>query len=141
MSEVSPQRFRALVEKHFLFLAAHGFRRSPADEIESTVGTSVAYVGNHLGFLVGWDVRDRQVDVRVVRTRDGRIIETGEGGYSRDLLAHLVEHAGYRGGMARPSGARPNGDALEDMVASWAALLRTEGASLLADEARALSRE
>jgi hypothetical protein len=140
MSDDAIEQFRAAVEERFRFLEAHGFRRSRADEHDSPVGASVAYAGKHIGFLVSCDLRDGLVDVRVVRVRNRRLIETGEGGYSRNLLSHLVEHAGYRGGLDRAGRgrARTASGPWERMVDSWAELLRDEGGTLLADEAQAI---
>jgi hypothetical protein len=135
MSDPTVERFRALVEQRFRFLEGHGFRRSPPDEPESPVGASVVYLGHHIGFRISYDVRDRQVDMRVVRVRDGRVMEVAEGGYSRDLLQLLVER-GYRGGWGARGAA--GGDPLEPMVDAWADLLRSHGDTLLADRPHTL---
>ena len=138
MSDEKVERFRARVEERFRFLESHGFRRSPADERDSPVGSSVVYAGSHVGFRISYDVRDAQVDLRIVRVRGGRLAEVGPGSYSSDLLQHLVEHAGYRGGWGARGPAAAEADPLEHMVDSWAELLRAEGGPLLADGAEAL---
>ena len=132
MGDATVERFRALVGERFRFLETHGFRRSRADEHDSPVGASVVYVGNHLRFVIAYDIRDAQVDVRVARA--------GAGACSRDLLSHLVEHAGYRG-AGSPAGAAPaahESEPLERMVGWWAELLTNAGAALLADSPDAL---
>lgn len=135
MSDPTVERFRALVAGRFRFLEGQGFRRSVEDEDVSPAGASVVYLGRHVGFLISYDSRDAVVDVRVARVTGGRLPGVGGGGYSRNLLTHLVEHAGYRGGTARkpPAEAGTGGD-LARMVEWWAALLHAEGAALLADE-------
>lgn len=140
MSEAIAERFRAQVGERFRFLEDRGFRRSPEDEEASPVGVSVAYAGRHVGFLVSYDVRDQAVDVRVTRARAGRLAMTGEGGYSRNLLSHLVEYAGYRGGFGRRhAGAPPPpGAGWEVTLADWTDLLEREGGMLLADDAGSL---
>ncbi len=136
---MADERFRELVERHFRFLVERGFRRVREDEIDSPVGSSVVYAGTHVGFVIALDARDAQVDVRVVRVRGGRIAQVGDGGYSRDLVAHLVAHAGYRGAARRAiEPPAPVGDPLERQVDAAAGLLEHEGAALLADGPDAL---
>jgi len=140
MSDAGAQRFRALARERFRFLEERGFRRSAEDEDASPVGVSVAYAGRHVGFLVSLDTRDDVVDVRVTRARAGRLAMTGESGYSRNLLSHLVEQAGYRGGFGRrePGARRTPEEARDRMLADWAELLERAGGALLADDANSL---
>jgi len=138
---IPAERFRELAQRHFGFLEALGFARSPADEDASPVGTSIAYAGRHLGFLVSLDTRDRCVSVRVTRARHGRLAEAGPGGYSNDLLAHLVEHAGYRGRGARGGSEFVDGEAtLERVLEGWAGFLREAGVELLEDRETSIPR-
>jgi len=139
--DIGAERFRELAQRTFGFLEALGFERSPADDQASPVGTSIAFAGRHLGFLVSLDRRDRLVSVRVTRARDGRLAAVGPGGYSNDLLAHLVEHAGYRGRGARLGSEMVDGEAtLERVLAGWADFLREAGAELLEDREASLPR-
>ena len=131
-SEPTGARFRELALRHFGFLESRGFHRVPADEVDSPVGTSVAFAGREVGFLVAWDARDRFLSVRVTRARDGRLAMTGPDGWSRDLLVHAVERGGYRGkGVPRASGH--DNDAIERELEAWAAFLRIEAGRLLLD--------
>lgn len=127
MATLTPRQFQSLVIARFRFLEDRGFRRAPAEDVASSVGTSVVYVGRHLGFRVGLDVRDQAVDVRVVKVADGEVKDFGRGGYSRDLYAWLIKHAGYRGG------AGPAGEGIEGSIEGLAQLLERHGESLLAD--------
>ncbi len=140
MSDAAVAHFRALVDERFRFLDGCGIRRSPGEEHDSPSGASVVYAGKHVGFVISYDVRDAQVDVRVARVRDGRLAGIGEAGHPRDLLGHLVEHAGYRGGGSRGKAATAEDEwgPLERMVGWWADLLRVHGAALLADTPDAL---
>lgn len=139
MTEPDPDsaRFRDLATRAFDFLLVRGFRRVPSDEQLSSVAPSIAYAGRHVGFLVSLDARDDVVSVRVTRARDGRLAPTGPGGYSSDLLSHLVERQGYRGRGAVP-GAGPGSEHAR-MLAAWARLLREQGGRLLEDDAEALT--
>lgn len=138
---VGSERFRELAQRHFGFLEGMGFARSRADEVASPVGTSIVFAGRHLGFLVSIDTRDRCVSVRVTRARQGRLAETGPGGYSNDLLAHLVEHAGYRGRGARSGSELVHSEAtLDRVLEGWAGFLREAGAELLEDREASIPR-
>jgi len=138
---VSPATFRERAATAFAFLEAKGFARSPADELESPVGASVVYAGRHVGFLVGLDVRDAAVDVRVARARDGRLVGPGPERYHANLVQHLVAHAGYRGRGPRSGSEFPRDEAaLAQILAGWAEFLRAEGGALLADDAASLPR-
>lgn len=90
--------------------------------------------GRHVGFVFSYDIRDEVVDAEVVRVEDGRILRRPEGGYSKDLYAHLLEHCGYRGAPGTGGGTSGLGTTLE----GWLALLRSAGAGLLADRADSL---
>ena len=124
--------FRELALRHFGFLESRGFRRVTADEESSPVGTSVAFAGRHVGFLVSWDVRDRFLSVRVTRARNGRLAMVAPAGWSQDLLVYVIEREGYRGkGVPRASGQ--DNDAIERELEAWAAFLRSEAGGVLMD--------
>jgi len=143
MNDTTPERFRALAGERFRFLEEHGFRRSPADEHESPVGSSVVYAGKHVGFRISFDVRDAQVDVQVMRAREGRLLPPGAGGHATNLLVHLVRHAGYRGGLPGLATGEvgPEPVTPERILDAWAGLLIGAGSRLLTDEAGALPSE
>lgn len=131
-TELTTARFRELALRHFGFLESHGFRRVAAEEADSPVGTSVAFAGRHVGFLVSWDVRDRFLSVRVTRARDGRLAMVAPEGWSQDLIVYAIEHEGYRGkGVPRASGQ--DGDAIERELEAWATFLRNEAGGVLMD--------
>jgi hypothetical protein len=131
-TRLSAATFRELVLRHFGFLESRGFRRVTAGEVDSPVGTSVAFAGRHVGFLVSWDVRDRFLSVRVTRARDGRLAMVAPEGWSQDLLVYAIEREGYRGkGVPRASGQ--DSDAIERELEAWATFLRNEAAGLLLD--------
>jgi hypothetical protein len=136
MSETA-ERFRAWVEREFRFVETRGFRRISDGDRDTPVGAAVTYLGKHLGFLITLDVRDQVVDARVVRVRDGQVMD---GGYACDLFVHLISHAGYRGGPSGTPAPERGADAsrIERQVIGWANLLRTAGESLLADQEMAL---
>lgn len=136
MSATTIGQFKAWVEREFHFVEARGFRRGAGDDRDTPVGATVAYLGTHVGFLITLDVRDQVVDARVVRVRAGRLVERGEGGYTCDLFAHLIQQAGYRGGPSGTPVPERGAEAsrVEREVIGWANLLRTAGEALLADE-------
>ena len=138
---MTAERLRELVMRHFGFLESQGFRRVVADEVDTPVGSSVAFAGRHVGFLVSWDARDRCLSVRVTRARDGRLAMVGPEGYSRDLLVHAIEREGYRGkGVPRAPGTVEGDDAIDRELEGWAAFLRTAASGLLADRDEAIPR-
>jgi hypothetical protein len=133
-ADLTASRFRDLVLRHFEFLEARGFHRAPEDEVESSVGTSVAFAGRHVGFLVSWDARDRRVSVRVARVSKGRLAMAGPEGYSRDLLMHAIEREGYRGkGVAPAASSGQDDGGIDRELQAWAAFLRDEAGRLLLD--------
>jgi len=140
MDPATPDRFRDLVGRSFRYLEARGFRPDPGGDRDSPVGASYVWTGTHVGFIITWDARDDVVDMRVVRVRDGRILDAGEpGGYARDLFVHLVEHAGYRGSPSGTHGsANHSPTRLERAVAAWANLLERAGGILLEDRPESL---
>jgi hypothetical protein len=136
---VSAAAFRVRAASAFAFLESRGFARSPADELDSPVGGSVVYAGRNVGFLVGLDLRDALVEVRVARSREGRLVSAGPDGYGVNLLQHLAAHCGYRGRGPLAGTEAPRDEAsLERVLTGWADFLRAEGGALLADDAGSL---
>jgi hypothetical protein len=128
--------FEKAVERAFGFLEAKGFRRRRLSELESPVGTAIAFEGARVGILIGLDARDAVIDVRLTRVDAGGRVDPG--GASRDLFTHLVER-GYRG---RAPAGRITGDpdqrAIEEALAGWADLLRSAAGPVLEDDPEAL---
>lgn len=128
--------FGPLVNTSFGWLEGLGFRRRPELDEDSSTAASAVYMGTHLALVVTLDRRNGAVDVQVVKADNGRLRWQFEGGYSTDVLSHLVRHAGYRGGLPaadqKASGEERRSD-LAPELGRWARLLRERGQALLAD--------
>jgi len=131
------EEFRELVEKHVAFLQDYGFRRSPSHEVASSTGCSIVYLGDHVGIVIAFDIRDKHVDMQVARVNNGVLRRNWEGGYSSGLFRHLVKHAGYRGRQPAPVEHKrsPTSQAsIEQMIEAWVDLLISAGETILKDE-------
>ena len=122
------------------FLEEMGFRRAEQYESHGSVGSSVVFMGHHVGFSFSLDVRENSIGVEVFRVVEGKKLSEWEGGYSADLWEHLVKHVGYRGrvGPAEASGLRA--PSLTSTVAAWVGLLKSVGGPLLSDTQDSLPR-
>lgn len=128
--------FGPSVNANFGWLESLGFQRRPELDEDSPTAASAVYMGRHLALVVTLDRRNSAVDVQVVKANSGRLRWQFEGGYSTDVLSHLVRHAGYRGGLPaadqKVSGEERRND-LAPELGRWAQLLRERGQALLAD--------
>ena len=131
-NQFTVEQFRNLALVRLNFLESKGFHRAPAQEATTPTGGTVVFLGKHVGFILSLDVRDQCVDAQVVKVQDGQIKRTWEGGYSSNILSHLVKHAGYRG-QSRESNETSK-PALERMVDAWVELLKGAGQMLLRDQ-------
>jgi hypothetical protein len=135
-SQITIEQFRALALERFNFLGELGFLRALSVEETSPTGGTVVYLGKHVGFIFSLDVRDQCVDAQVVKVQDGHMKRNWEGGYSSNLFAHLVKHAGYRGrsrSSSEDSQSQIGETAIRRMIDEWVVLLRQAGQTLLND--------
>lgn len=130
--------FSSRVVELFSFLSEHGFAYSERYSDSSSTGSTSAYVGNNIAFLVSFDFRDRAAEVRVCKVVDRKIVPVSRGGYDVNLVAHLVKHDGYRGMSHGTLESRDDLTAVEKSLRAWAEILRGPAAHLLADSPDAL---
>ena len=134
---ISPEVFASLAPTTLNQLEAYGFRRATdQEEITSTFAT-IVFIGEHVGFVFSFDVRDQCVDAQVVLVEDGKIRERYQGGYSSSLFTYLQRHTGYRGGVkhgaAPAAGAQTLQSEVHRLVQSQLDLLLQYGQALLSD--------
>ena len=129
--------FRKQVGESFSFLGKYGFERSLKDEETTSTFSKVVFKGECKAIVIALDIRERCVDAQVISVAEGDLRGEYEGGYSEDLFIYLVKHDGFRGRTAKEkdknASAQWESD-IEQMVAEWANLLRTQGASILDDK-------
>jgi len=130
------KHFRETAALALGFLEDLGFQRDVSAEVTAPTGASVVYLGKHVGFILGLDIRDRCVDAHVVKVVNGKVVRSLDGGFSSGLYTYLVKHAGYRGGV-RPNGSCSS-DYIERMIQGWADVLKGPGKVLLADSSTTL---
>lgn len=133
-AQITIDQFRALALQRFSFLEDLGFHRAQSLEETSPTGGTLVYLGEHVGFIFGLDLRDQVVDAQVVKVKDGQMKRNWEGGYSANIFMHLVTHAGYRGGAAERKAIAAAQPGLERMIAGWVELLKESGQTLLSDQ-------
>lgn len=134
------EEFRELAIKKLSYLEARGFVRAPSLEMtRSTVG-SLVYVGKYVAFEFSFDVRDQCVDGQVVQVDNGRLLHGWDGGYSSDIMSHMIRKNGYRGGAIK--GRRIEDDAQSNvsrMLDAYIDLLDSAGQKLLSDNEESLA--
>ena len=96
---ITVEEFRDDVHSAASLLREHGFRHALHLDRVSGMGALIFYTGEHIAFVFDLDARDRAVGVGVERCRKGKILDTAQGGFSRDLYGFLVSYRGYRGGL------------------------------------------
>jgi hypothetical protein len=136
---ISSDEFRRDVEEAASFLRAHGFKRVAEFESETPTTTSVVYIGKNVAFTFTLDIRDQAIDLVVTRYRNGKLIETCDGGYSSSLFTHLLNRCGFRG-RSVPAAALPaTASRTKRMLSALVNLLaQPSSANLLADRVDAL---
>lgn len=117
-------------------LETMGFQRMrDLEKISPTMATLV-YLGEHVGFVFSFDIRDQCIDAEVVKVKNKKMFHNWDGGYSSNIFSHLVKYEGYRGG---PKGANwsptsnVSKEPLEQSIKGWLNLLKTAGERLLRD--------
>ena len=101
------------------------------------MGTLV-YRGENVAFEFSLDVRDQCIDAEVIKVEDGSLCRNWDGGYSKDIYAHLVAAEGYRGSPTGSLDARDLNSKLDKAIAGWSSLLETAGSKLLSDSSESL---
>ena len=132
-SHLTVMRFREAVRRSFKFLESRGFREAVDLEHTTPTTATVAYVGQNVGFILSLDLRDSCVDAEVATATNGLLRRNWEGGYSSNLVSHLVKHAGFRG-VGRSKKRTNDSEAdVERAVDRLAQLLEQFGQTLIAD--------
>jgi len=137
-SNLIVMRFRDAVRGSFGFLEPRGFREVADLEHTSPTTATVTYIGKNVGFVLSLDLRDRCVDADVVMVSNGRLRRNWEGGYSANLVSHLVKYAGFRG-VGRSNKRTGTDDVdVDGSVDRLAQLLAQFGLTLLEDKPESL---
>jgi hypothetical protein len=138
---ITIERFREIAPQRLKILEGNGFTRKTSLEDVTPTTSTIVYLGQHVGFVFSFDVRDQCVDAEVVKVKNGQMLRNWDGGYSADIFAHLVRHEGYRGNpaaKANHNSETSNGKSLEKMIDAWIGLLNRAGQTLFEDEPSSL---
>ena len=96
------------------------------------MGTLV-YRGKNVAFEFSLDVRDQCVDAEVIKVENDSLRRNWDGGYSKDIYAHLVAVESYRGSPTGTVNTSASESKIDKAIAGWKSLLETAGSSLLKD--------
>jgi hypothetical protein len=136
---ISDDEFRHEVETAASILREHGFQRAPQFQSGTPTTASVVYVGQNVAFTFTLDIRDQAIDLVVTRYRDGKLVETWDGGYSSSLFNHLLKHCGFRGRPVSSTSLPPTAPKSKRMISALMNLLAQPcSAKLLDDQPDAL---
>lgn len=138
---ITVEQFQKIAPLRLNILEEKGFKRAVSVEHTTPTTSTIVYMGEHVGFVFSFDVRDQCVDAEVVKILNGEILRNWDGGYSSDIFTHLVRHEGYRGsplGKAIPEVGIGDENSLEKMINGWAGLLRCAGQKLFDDKSNTL---
>lgn len=132
---------RSIEDRADTLLRSKGFVRTPHLEVTDATGATVVYLGTHLALSFSLEVRDEDVDLKVIRVEQGQLARAEDGGYSMSLFAHLVRHCGYRGHPYLGGHGSQDADRIDRAVDGLIGLLtHPTAAPVLNDQANALPR-
>lgn len=124
------QIFFSELAKIFAFLATYGFQYRDDALEETPLYARASFTGKNVRFIFSYDVKDKVVECYVARV---------EGEYSCHLYSFLVKYSGFRGTIKN---SVPGKDALqielEEVLTTYANLIKIRGKILLEDKANAL---
>ncbi len=127
------EEFRELAAVKLGWLIDRGFDRvKNFEQVTPTTGTLV-YCGKHVAFEFSLDARDQCVDAEVIKVENGSLCRNWDGGYSKDIFAHLVAVEGYRGSPTGTIKTPVSSSKISQAIAEWSSLLENAGSNLLAD--------
>ena len=131
--EITVEDFLKLAPKALLWLFDCGFERAEELEKETPTIRTLVYRGKNVAFEFSLDVRDQCIDAQVIKVENGMLRRNLDGGYSKDIYAHLVSVEGYRGSPTGIINLSESNSKLDKAIAGWSSLLQTAGSKLLAD--------